>query len=513
MYRRLIGNTFVSAVAFLLTGFINLLLVPLLVGKYGLAEYGLITLARILLPSGALGIFDFGYSETTTQAIARAREDGDWSRAARQLQLLAIITVIFGSCVALALGLGSDSLIGLLKVSADRSDSFGIVIVATALMFPLLFCTALTDGTLKGFEAYRALRAVDILSAVAYCAVAVACVYSGLDYFCVALAYIASQVLRSFVLLGVAWRMAAPVRAYFVRARREDWQEVMRRSRVLAGSKLLGSVQHQLPPLVIGALFGPASVGGYDLLVRLPRFAKVVLGLLNNAVLPVAARFDHGGHIKQMRRLIRDGLVGVAIVSIPLSLAGAAFSLPILRIWAGPDLAALWPWQAMMFLVALLNVLFSFGATVLIVRPAATARFNAITLTQLVLQYTLAFAVLEVFHERAFILGQMVAMAATFPLQMAIIVKEVGLPIAALRRLLAPALIGMGFTGAVLLTEIPRWLDGGIELAAAVALWLACTYLCMWCLGIPARLRNLIVSRARIGQVGGTLRWLFGFSR
>ena len=64
------------------------------------AEFGLIVLARLLLPSGLLAIIDFGLPEVTTQVVARAREHRDWAVAGSQLLLLTIVSVLLAATLS-----------------------------------------------------------------------------------------------------------------------------------------------------------------------------------------------------------------------------------------------------------------------------------------------------------------------------------------------------------------------------------------------------------------------------
>lgn len=54
--RTLVRNTVINIASFGLVGAGGLLLVPVIVAHYGLEAYGLIVLARLLLPTGFLAL-------------------------------------------------------------------------------------------------------------------------------------------------------------------------------------------------------------------------------------------------------------------------------------------------------------------------------------------------------------------------------------------------------------------------------------------------------------------------
>src|SRR5258708_38557060 len=76
----------------------------------------------------------------------------------------------------------------------------------------------------------------------------------------------------------------------------QSQREILRRALLMFQGKVLGAAQTQVPPLLIAALVGPAGVGTYDIVTRLPRFLKSTFGLLASALLPAAAQLEGRCH-------------------------------------------------------------------------------------------------------------------------------------------------------------------------------------------------------------------------
>src|SRR6516165_5816371 len=110
MFRHLLINTIASAAAYGAVSIVGFLLVPVLVGHYGLKEFGFIVLARLFLPTGVLILFDFGFSEIASQSVARARETRDWDGAAADLQILFAMALVVSAALALCLIAGAAPL-------------------------------------------------------------------------------------------------------------------------------------------------------------------------------------------------------------------------------------------------------------------------------------------------------------------------------------------------------------------------------------------------------------------
>ena len=78
----------------------------MIIRTWGVTEFGLIVITRLLLPTGMMAVLDLGLSEVATQAVARAREHRDWDLASRQLSFLTVLSIL------LALVLSTGNLAG-----------------------------------------------------------------------------------------------------------------------------------------------------------------------------------------------------------------------------------------------------------------------------------------------------------------------------------------------------------------------------------------------------------------
>src|ERR1044072_6376714 len=103
----------------------------------------------------------------------------------------------------------------------------------------------------------------------------------------------------------------------------------------MLANRLLGAFQTQIASPLIGLLLGPAAVGAFDAVLRLPRFAKSLLSLLSTTVLPVSAglkaRADKGG----LRRLGNYGILAALVISAPPTLFAMVYSRALLEYWIG----------------------------------------------------------------------------------------------------------------------------------------------------------------------------------
>src|SRR4029453_12815382 len=124
MIKRLIQNTVISTVAFGAAAVLGLIVIPVIIRTWGVTEFGLIIITRLLLPSGMMAVFDFGLSEVATQVVARAREHRDWDRAGRQLTFLTVISIVLAVTFSVSIWLGAPYISAVMKVDAAHTDRF-----------------------------------------------------------------------------------------------------------------------------------------------------------------------------------------------------------------------------------------------------------------------------------------------------------------------------------------------------------------------------------------------------
>ncbi len=448
MFRMLFVNTAVSGLVFAVSSVLVLLLVPILLGAYGASGLGLIMLARAFLPTGLGALFDLGVSEVVAQAVARARESKEWSTAGGQVTLLAGVALLVGGLLGAGLWGYAGALAEILRVNDSQSSSFAELLQLTGVALVLLFPALVAEGVVKGFEAYWALRLAELVPTVGYVLGSVALVEFGYGYQAVALMFLGSILLRALITIVIAINLSLRANLRMQRCARLDRADALERCRLMFAGKAVTALQTQAPPLAIGALIGPAGVGVYDVLSRLPRFAKSILGLLTSLLTPISARLDEARDTDGQRRLGSAGVLLVPLLVIPVLGAAALLSAPLLGLWLGPEYRSLWGWHSAMFLVTTLASLVSFASVVVMVRKADARRVIRMTAVMVMAQYGISLIAVGLLQERAFILGQVLAAVMVFPFQLRFLLLAQGVPMAALVRLLA-SLIAMSVSVAV----------------------------------------------------------------
>jgi O-antigen/teichoic acid export membrane protein len=476
MIKRLIQNTIISTIAFGAAAILGLIVVPVIIQTWGVTEFGLIVITRLLLPSGMMAVLDFGLSEVATQVVARAREHRDWDLVGRQLSFLTVLSILLAATLSVAIWLGTPYLAVAMKVDPAHVDKFTDILHYTALANLVLVPALVWEGTVKGFERYNLLRISEFTSTFAYVALTVWASTASASFEVVAYFFLATLVMRAFAVLVATitalTKKGARLTAWTIRIRRE----LLHRCLLLLQGKLIGGITGPIQPFAVGLLFGPTAVGIYDALVRLSRVSKILVSLLTSALLPVASRLDERGSSTTFQRLGELGLIMLPMFTLPPLAAAAILSPEILQMWIGPLLMPYAFWMGLSFLIPICAQYLAIGGVIFLTRTEIQVRLNLLMGLQLLVWAVVSAATLQVFAERALILGQAVGSLVVLPWQIATLRRALDLK-------LPSFLKAVGTQAAILIIgSILLWFFAGyIRVDSLIKLALVAGTFCLTC--------------------------------
>lgn len=497
MIKRLIQNTIISTIAFGIAALLGLIVIPVIIRTWGVTEFGLIVLARLLLPTGMMGLLDLGLSEVTTQAVARAREHGDWNLASRQLSFLVILSVLLAVILSGAIWIGAPYLTLIMKVEANHVEKFDAILRYTAVANLILVPALVWEGTVKGFERYNLLRIAEVSSTIVYVLSTIWASGLRLPFDVVAYIYLATTLMRAFLVFVAALTfLGSRVRPSIWT--KNDRRELSHRCWLFAQGKLIGGIALPVQPFVVGLLFGPTGVGIYDAIVRLSRVSKVVVGLLTSALLPVASRLEERGSASTFQQLGEFGLIILPMFTVPPLVVASVLSPEIMLVWIGPQLAPYALWMGLSFIVPICAQYLAFGNVIFLTRTKIQAKLNYLMICQLLVWVVVAYFTLGLFSERALILGQVVGNLTILPWQIQTMACALKLDQQRfLKAIITQALLLLaeGF----LLSVIANYtqLNGIISIAFATAVFCLISWVAQYYLVLEQRHRSIFLELRR----------------
>jgi len=490
MIKRLIQNTIISTVAFGAAAILGLIVIPVIIRTWGVTEFGLIVITRLLLPSGMMAVLDLGLSEVATQVVARAREHRDWNLVGRQLSFLTVLSILLAVVLSGSIWLGAPYLTVLMKVDAAHVDRFTEILHYTTLANLVLVPALVWEGTVKGFERYNLLRISEFASTLAYVVLTVWASTVSASFEIVAYIYLATLVIRALAVLAATITALTTKGARFAVWTIQIRRELLHRCLLFLQGRLFGGITGPIQPLVAGLFFGPMGVGTYDALVRLARVAKIVVSLLTSALLPVASRLDERGSSTTFERLGELGLIMLPMFTLPPLAAAAILSPEILQMWIGPLLAPYALWMGLSFVIPICAQYLAIGNVIFLTRPGVQARLNWLLSLQLLIWAVVAAATLGFFAERSLILGQAVGSLVVLPWQIGTLRRALNLEQRSFLRSLGTQAIIL-IIGSILLWFLAGYIrvDSLIKLALVAGTFCLISWVAQYFLVLEARHR------------------------
>lgn len=426
--RKFLKITIINLTAFTIISLVNLLIVPLLVKHYGLAQYGLIVLARMILPTGALALFDFGLTDATTKHVAHAmaiRDRGGAGRAIGTSLLIVVpVTLLLTSVALTAPDAVATYLLGI------KQEEFGFlpVVTWTGLALILLFPGLIAEGALRGVERFDLIRGLDVGAGFVYVGGAIALMLVGADYKSIIYLYLASVTARALVLIAVVFVPRSPLWLPLGWPRAGEIGEQVTLAWRLFQGKILSIIFNLGGPLIISHTLSQAAVGIFDALSRIPHFAKSVMGVVNSAILPMAVRMDVRKERAQFGDLLSIATrLSLVFAAVPLATI-AMFGSEVFNLWLGGRHAGYGPWFGILMLWPLTLAVSGTGVATLVAQSAAMRPLNLIAVVQVALYIAIGVGFLAQLQERSFVLALVVAPCFVTPLQLMLVIRTYNLP-------------------------------------------------------------------------------------
>lgn len=406
MLRILVRSTALNFASFSISAVLGFLTSGWTVATYGLHFFGIIAFARNLLPSGFLGIFDLGVPDAATRLVAASIARRSQREVDQYVSLALLFGVLCGLLLAVTLA-PSAHLIAPLLMRLEKTEAKQFMEIAfwsAIAAFPLMVAQV-GEGVLNGMNRFRAVRILDVFANGLFAISVLWITFSRREYVDVAYAYLASSLLRSVALCGWLmllmlkgkWKFMLPTRC--LRAR------MLESASLLWKSKLTSTASGLLPSFIIARMVGPSGVGVFDLLMRIPRLIKSVVGLSTQALIPPVAMLDAKDDAMGMGRLGLTGTFMVTASTSPLIVASMLASDLVLSLWLGKSYAHFAPWLALALAWPLLLSTYQVTNAVLTVKVEALQRLNRVNLLQLVLMLISASLLTDWLQAKAFIVA------------------------------------------------------------------------------------------------------------
>lgn len=461
-----IRHNLVNFFGFGVVAVLNIALIPVIISRFGIDHFGMLAMVRYMLPTGILGILDLGIPETIIRHVAfsRGKSSGKLEKS----------IISFGMVSLAAIGIIVSLLFYIITSVSNLITSRYLADVLPVLSLTIMFMYIgfAIESVIKGMELFSIIRLCEIARSALYFIIVIMVIYMDIDFIYVIYALLYTYWIQYLLYLFIYMRYGNGFnlhRIYFS----EEIKSYIAYARTILVGKIISNLMTNLPAFIIAPMGGLKAVGIYEALVRLPKYTKTVLSIINASVMPVSARLRGEGDKLSERSLLINGTVLTSFVFLPVLICVIAMSDLILKIWLGEELEPYGIWLGLMFLLPFMTNYLTVGKSMLVVHRSELKKINNIGFLQLIVFSVVGIIFVNRIPEAAFILGIVCAQAIALPIQIKIISKFFNVSIIILLKpllwIVVTALIPL-----TILLFLKSHVSGVISL-----IWLSISYVCI----------------------------------
>jgi O-antigen/teichoic acid export membrane protein len=406
----LIYNSISNVTVFAVIAIISLLVIPAIVNQYGIKGYGLIVLSRIILPTGLISILDLGLSEATTKIVARNRQNV--SNITSILLFTFLIVAAISCLVAGAYYFLAEDAVDVINFDSE-SEKYSLIntLQLTSFFIIPLFLGVIIESLIKGYEKFIIIRIGELIVAVCF----LLFVYFA-DYHSVEDLIFTFMVLLSIKYFGFLTYLIINkpecIKFTTLNLPFKELIEHIKHALEVLKSKIISTIYWNIAPMYIGVMSGLEGVGIYDIVMKIPKLFKSVLGQLNAVVFPYVSRRDSIELNSSVNILLKKGLMFEMYIFTPVLFFAAYFSDNIMHILGVKEYSI---WFILMLVWVSFYLSFSLGSSIAVARRNILNRFNKLSMYMTLIYIILVSLLVPLLDIQGLFVAMFVSLLITLP--------------------------------------------------------------------------------------------------
>ncbi|MFA7114679.1 MAG: oligosaccharide flippase family protein [Candidatus Omnitrophota bacterium] len=401
--KNLYKNTFFCGLSTLIIGLVSFFLMPFMVLKLGVVQYGIFSIANILSIAGYMSLFELGFQGAITRFTAKYNEEEDFDSIFTMITIFVICFVVLGLILMFLGFFLKDFLIYIFHISNDYKSLFSSSLNLIFLSYLFVFPSIVYIGILSGLQRFDVLKTIEIITFLLYAGLVLFFLSQGKSFEYAIYSNLVCLFSR-FVLYIISVKfLLSPVTN--MKLKFSGIKEVIRMAKLLFVMRLSGFFYYNLPRLVVAVFLNPVFVTYYEIVTKIPRTLKSTLGFVNGAVLPAASVLSARDDIGRVKKLLRCGMKYQLFILVPIVITGIIFSKNILSIWISSEYVFLAPLLQIMFIWNLVIVMTTFTNSIMSGLNKNMKEMALFSWISLFLSGAIMFSLLPLLNLKAVILG------------------------------------------------------------------------------------------------------------
>lgn len=404
---------------------VNFLLMPFMISRLGVTEYGLIGMSAIFTVGGCVSLLEMGFQSSISKYVAEYNTRDNQTKIAKIICTSAAMFFLIGVILTVCGVLLSTLFVNhLLTIPPEYRLSFRIALLVVFGSYIFQFPNFVAMGFLSGIQRFDILKGAQIIATLLYA--------GGVVFLlCLGHKYLSLIVFQTCVLfLQFSFYVWVILRRHkFLRLRRSNlslnaMREVFRMTKFLFMSRLSGLAFHNSPRIIIGIFLGPVFMTSYEAVIKISRMIKAALGFVNSAIMPAASELYANENATILRALFLKAYRYQVIAVFPVVTAVMFLARNFYKVWLGSDFVKLASllWIALIF--NLVTPLITVGGAVMI---GMNRKLKSLTLWSIVNTLLSIVVMLVLIHQyelAAIFLGLSASTIVVLPFYVRMFLKE-----------------------------------------------------------------------------------------
>jgi len=340
---------------------INLLLMPFMISRLGVVEYGLIGISAIFMMGGCISLLELGLHTSISKFVAEYNAIENHVKINGVICTSMVLFLAIG-LILMAIGCLLSGVIvsNLLKIPHEYQSSFKAVLLIIFGSYIFQFPNFVTTGFLSGMQRFDILKGVQVITTILYAGGVIFLLLSGHDYFSVIVCQICVLFLQFCCYLVITLRQTNfsifKLSNYSIRS----MGDVFKMTKYLFVNKVSALIFYNTPRIIISIFLGPIFMTSYEAVVKISRAIKAALGFINSAIMPAASELYANKKLDIIKKLFLKTCRYQIFAIFPVVTGVMFLAKDFYQIWLGSDFIKLAP---LLWIALLWNILTPFITT------------------------------------------------------------------------------------------------------------------------------------------------------
>ena len=365
----IISNTIVSGAASLVVSLLSFIFIPYILGQLGVEKFGVYGMLLMFSSVGYVSLLEFGLLDANSKQTAYYLKTKDYDKLSSIFSTALVILLIIGILLG-TLGYFISPYIVDYFFSVFEKDrvqtitSLQYIFVANLLLFPNFILT----GALQGAQKFVYAKGSQTISTLINYLLILIFLYNDPQL---------SDIFNALMLSSFTHLL---MNIYFIKKDNSYFQfnfhmfnfqtckELWGISKYLSFGKISSLIYTNTDRVIIGLLGTSHMMANFEILIKIPRFIKSIIGLGSGAIMPMASLLSVNENLenKRQKKLLIKAMKFNCYFFIPFGIFAIIYSPQIINVWVGKDFLFLTNYLRVLIVWSLLGLFSNIGGGIIV---------------------------------------------------------------------------------------------------------------------------------------------------